>query len=200
MSADGALDVDSLDSGSVTSVENDLFRRVVSGDRTAFRSLFQQHQRSVYWAAFSVLLSRPDSEDVVQEAFILMWNKRLQIELVGDSALPWLVTTARYLALNNRRSTQRRATDSLEAAPDDIQTTPGSDAAVVASEFSKQLGAVVGSLSEVDQELFRLCLLEDLSYTQAARRLGISHGSVRNRLSRLKLRLRGELELLRGKQ
>jgi RNA polymerase sigma-70 factor (ECF subfamily) len=50
----------------------------------------------------------------------------------------------------------------------------------------------------VDQEIFWLCLVGDLSYKQAARQLGISHGSVRNRLSRLKARLRSELSLLKG--
>ncbi len=50
----------------------------------------------------------------------------------------------------------------------------------------------------LDQEIFWLCVVGDLSYKQAARQLGISHGSVRNRLSRLKARLRTELSLLKG--
>ena len=65
--------------------------------------------QSVYWAAFGVLQSRADAEEVMQDAFMTMWDKRASIELIGESTLPWLVTTARYLALNRRRGRSAQA-------------------------------------------------------------------------------------------
>lgn len=175
-----------------------LFARVRTGDREAFRLLFRQHQRSVYWAAFSVLGTRGDSEEVLQDAFLTLWNKRVTIDLVGESALPWLITTARYLALNRRRAESRRPRDSLDAGLEIADDAPTPESVAIGNEALRRIRTVMASRPDVDQRIFELCLLDDLSYEQAARRLGISHATVRNRLSRLKGRLRTELSLLKG--
>ena len=178
--------------------ERALFDRVQAGDREAFRVLFRQHMQSVYWAAFGVLQSRSDSEEVMQDAFMMMWDKRAGIELVGESTLPWLVTTARYLALNRRRAEGRRRRDSLDLAGDVLDQALAPDNAAVANEARQHIEEVMAQMPLVDQEIFWLCLVGDLSYKQAARQLGISHGAVRNRLSRLRARLRNEISLLKG--
>lgn len=109
----GAPDLGSADAHGTTLSDVELFALVRRGNRQAFRALFRAHQRTVYWAAFSVVRSRPDAEEVLQDAFLTLWNKRAGIHLVGESLVPWLVTTARYLALNRRRSEVRRPRDSL---------------------------------------------------------------------------------------
>jgi RNA polymerase sigma factor (sigma-70 family) len=178
--------------------ERALFTRVQAGDREAFRVIFRQHMQSVYWAAFGVLQSRADSEEVMQDAFMMMWDKRASIELVGESTLPWLVTTARYLALNRRRAEGRRRRDRLDDNADILDRALAPDNAAVANEARQHIEEVMAQMPLVDQEIFWLCLVGDLSYKQAARQLGISHGAVRNRLSRLKARLRNEISLLKG--
>jgi RNA polymerase sigma factor (sigma-70 family) len=178
--------------------ERALFSRVQAGDRESFRAIFRMHMRSVYWAAFGVLQSRADSEEVMQDAFMTMWDKRASIELVGESTLPWLVTTARYLALNRRRAEERRRRDPLDPDAELLDRALGPENAAVANEARQHIEEVMAQMPLVDQEIFWLCLVGDLSYKQAARQLGISHGSVRNRLSRLKMRLRSELSLLKG--
>lgn len=175
-----------------------LFSLVRQGDRNAFRTLFRQHQRTVYWAAFSVLQSRPDAEEVLQDAFLTLWNKRAVIELVGESTVPWLVTTARYLALNRRRSEVRRPRDSLDDAVEVADGAPSPETLAIADEAMRSIHAIMAAQPEVDQRIFELCLVDDVSYEQAASRLGITHATVRNRLSRLKARLRDELTLLKG--
>jgi RNA polymerase sigma factor (sigma-70 family) len=175
-----------------------LFARVQQGDREAFRKIFRQHMQSVYWAAFGVLQSRADSEEVMQDAFMTMWDKRASIELVGESTLPWLVTTARYLALNRRRSEARQRKDPLDDNVDLLDRALAPDNAAVANEAREHIEETMATMPLVDQEIFWLCLVGDLSYKQAARQLGISHGAVRNRLSRLRARLRSEISLLRG--
>lgn len=176
----------------------ELFARVRRGDREAFRALFRVHQRTVYWAAFSVLRSRPDAEEVLQDAFLTLWNKRAGIDLVGESVVPWLVTTARYLALNRRRAEIRRPRDSLDDTIEVADDSPTPESLAIANEAMRAIHAIMTTQPEVDQRIFELCLVEDLSYEQAATRLGITHATVRTRLSRLKGRLRDELTLLKG--
>ena len=191
-------DVLSLLSVAANADERALFDRVQAGDREAFRMIFRQHTQSVYWAAFGVLQSRVDSEEVMQDAFMTMWDKRASIELVGESTLPWLVTTARYLPLNRRRSEARKRRDPLDENANVLDHVLAPENAAVAREARQHIEEVMALMPLVDQEIFWLCLVSDLSYKEAARQLGISHGSVRNRLSRLRARLRSELSLLKG--
>ena len=191
-------DVLSLLSVAANADERALFDRVQAGDREAFRMIFRQHTQSVYWAAFGVLQSRDDSEEVMQDAFMTMWDKRASIELVGESTLPWLVTTARYLALNRRRSETRKRRDPLDENANVFDHALAPENAAVAREARQHIEEVMALMPLVDQEIFWLCLVSDLTYKEAARQLGISHGSVRNRLSRLRARLRSELSLLKG--
>jgi RNA polymerase sigma-70 factor (ECF subfamily) len=185
--------------GRVLPDERLLFSQTQAGDQEAFRTIYRNHQVQVYWAAFSVLRSRVDAEEIVTDTFLTLWNKRASIEIAGESTMPWLVTTARYLAMNRRRAEQRRPSSSF----DDVEMfaeSPSPEDVAITREALAVIEIAMNLMPEIDQEIFRLCLVDDLSYKQAANTLGISHGSVRNRLSRLKNRLRSELDLLkRGK-
>ena len=52
------------------------------------------------------------------------------------------------------------------------------------------LAAEIATLSDTDREILRLCAAEGYAYSAAAEHLGIPHGAVRNRLSRIRTRLR----------
>ena len=56
----------------------------------------------------------------------------------------------------------------------------------------------VAALSPVDQQLYALCVDGGATYEQAAQELGVSHSVVRNRIHRLRTRLRADLSALRG--
>lgn len=56
-----------------------------------------------------------------------------------------------------------------------------------------RIDATLASLPLVDCQVFALCVVEDLPYTQAAHRLGISRAAVRDRLSRVRSHLRDGL-------
>ena len=52
------------------------------------------------------------------------------------------------------------------------------------------MGVLVAGLSPLDRDIFRLCATEGYAYQAAAEELGVEHGVVRNRLSRIRTRLR----------
>lgn len=164
------------------------------GDRTAFGQLYDRHVRPVYWQAFSVLRDEREAEDVTQDVFVTTWNKIRTITLVDESVLPWLLVTARYTALNARRSRMRRRSDELDdRVPDDHSVEDEVEAGLVRAEIDKAIAA----LSTVDRRLYDLCVAGDHTYEMAARELGVTHAVVRNRLSRLRTRLRADLRSLK---
>jgi RNA polymerase sigma factor (sigma-70 family) len=180
------------DARETSSTDQDALLRLRSGDREALRGLFRQHMPVVYGAAYVITRSRPDAEEAAQDAFFLLWQKRAEVIVVGESALPWLIATARYQASNRRRAAARRPTaaliESLDRAHDD-----GPESAAIAAELQRRLAAAIAELAPLDQQLVNACLVDGLSYDQAAASAGVSHGAVRNRLSRAKQQLRIEI-------
>jgi RNA polymerase sigma-70 factor (ECF subfamily) len=169
--------------------------RAQVGDRDAFAGLYDRHVRPVYWQAYSVVRDRDLAEDVTQDVFVTTWRRIRSITPVDGSILPWLLVTARYTAYNAARKEQRRAADDLHGDP---AGGPGADTEVENAIIQAEIDKAVAALSPVDQQLYGLCIDGGATYEQAAQQLGVSHSVVRNRIHRLRTRLRADLSALRG--
>lgn len=171
----------------------DLLARTGAGAQTAFGEIVRRHGGPLYAIAYRWLDSVPDAEETVQDAFLLLWRKRGRVHLVGDSALPWLIVTVKHLAANRRRARMRRVLHEAEAAREphfaDVDTDRGAVADLLRRAFA--------ALPPLDAQVAMLCLVEDVTYAEAAARLGLTEGSVRNRLSRARARLRKDLDAQR---
>ncbi|GAA1821170.1 hypothetical protein GCM10009749_34940 [Agromyces neolithicus] len=162
-------------------------------DDHAFALLYDRHVTAVYRYALSIVGLSADAEDVTQDVFILAWTKASEISIVDRSLLPWLLTTARLTGLNRVRSRSRRreVTDNALVTRADHRFSP--EVELQRRVLEESIEDAVAELSEVDQILFSLCIDEGLSYADAARALGTTHSTVRNRLSRLRRTLRTRL-------
>ena len=157
----------------------------------AFKQVMRRHSGVVYAVAFRQVGTVADAEELVQDAFVLLWTKRARLRFVGESALPWLIVTVKHLAANRRRALQRRQRHEAGDAALDL-------AAVESPEVDDYIQRAFDRLPELDALVARLCLVEDLSYAEAAVRSGLTESAVRNRLSRTRGRLRRELAEERG--
>lgn len=177
--------------------DRDLLDRARVGDRTAFADLYDRHVRAVYWQSLGVVGDTVLAEDVTQDVFITFWDKSRAVRLVDASVLPWLLVTARYTGLNARRRLQRERLRSSTLDDDLVDDVGLVDEAVLRGEVQAEIDKAVAGLSGPDRRVYELCLDGDHSYESAARELGVSHASVRNRLSRVRTRLRADLAALK---
>ena len=101
---------------------------LASAGRTAepaFAAIVRRHGGVLYAVAYRALESVPEAEEIVQDAFLLLWRKRARVQLAGDSALPWLIVSVKHLAANRRRSLRRRG---RHESPDaDLSRVPAPD-------------------------------------------------------------------------
>lgn len=174
--------------------DQEFIDRCVDGDRREFATIFRRHSRIVYAVAISALRNPADAEEVVSDTFLTLWRKRTTVNFIEDSALPWLIATARYQAMNRRRAAFRESSISLN---DEIDThsSAGVDVIVAEQQLTRRLDEIIAGLGPMEQKIVQLCLVNNLSYEQAALTLGVSHATVRNRLSRARSYLRHELQL-----
>jgi len=166
----------------------------VGGSDEAFRTLYRAYARPVYWLAFSLVGTQADAEDVLQETFLAAWRKLPGLELAGQSLLPWLVTICRFQSANRIRRQRRDRIHTAAAVEEDMPDTVDVEKQVVDAALVERVLTEVGTLSPLDQQIFRLCAAEGYAYDAAAAELGVTHGVVRNRLSRIRTRLRSTIE------
>ncbi len=168
--------------------------QAAAGDESAFRDLYRAHVRPVYWIAHGILGSPADAEDVTQETFVVAWRKLPGFDLQGESILPWLATICRFQAANRLRQRRRDQAHTADAVDENLPDTVSVEEQVITAALAARIAAEVGTLSELDQEIFRLCAAEGYAYQAAAEELGVSHAVVRNRLSRVRTQLRGAVK------
>ena len=167
-----------------------LVAQAASGSEHAFRTLYRAYVRPVYWLAHGLVGNAADAEDVTQETFLVAWRKLPGLELAGDSLLPWLVTICRFQAANRIRTPAARSRAHRRCRRgrhpvDGRCRTAGDRRGLRRSDPARG-----GGLSPLDRDIFRLCATEGYAYQAAAEELGVAHGVVRNRLSRIRTRLR----------
>ncbi|QEV99804.1 RNA polymerase sigma factor [Microbacterium caowuchunii] len=172
----------------------ELVSRAVSGDEGAFRTLYRRHVDAVYRVAMILLEDRADAEDATQDAFVTAWRKLGELDLRGESALPWLATICRYTCANRLRTRGRERAHTAGEVDERTPATIDVEQHVVGAELASRIAREVAELNELDQRIFVLCVTEGFAYQSAAAELGLSHGAVRNRLSRIRGRLRESVQ------
>lgn len=171
----------------------ELLARAGRGDVDAFGQLFDQHARAVFGYAYGLTHQADDSQDLVQDVFLTAWQKAADIQLVGESMLPWLLVCTRNHAANLRRKNLVRQAvpiDDLTALPDPVDAFTQADHA----HELEWVFAQIAALGPIDRQLAELCLCESMSYPEAARRLGLSVSAVAKRIQRIRDRLRPDRE------
>jgi RNA polymerase sigma factor (sigma-70 family) len=174
--------------------DRELLARAATGDRGAFGQLYDRHVRPVFWQAYSVVRDEREAEDITQDVFITTWHKIRTITVVDESVLPWLLVTARYTALNASRTRRRRSTDELDP---DVAADRAVEDEVESGLVRAEIDKATATLSPTDRRLYDLCVAGDHTYEMAAHELGVTHAVVRNRISRLRRRLRADLRSMR---
>ncbi|GAA2012973.1 RNA polymerase sigma factor [Microbacterium ulmi] len=171
-----------------------LVARAARGSEQAFRELYRAYVRPVYWLAHALLGNPSDAEDVTQETFLVAWRKIPDLELRGESLLPWLATVCRFQAANRIRIQRRDREHAGASADDTLPSTVDVEQQVIGAQLADRILREVAGLSALDRDIFRLCAADGYAYQAAADELGVSHAVVRNRLSRIRTRLRTVVE------
>lgn len=156
-----------------------------AGDRAAFQALFDDAWESAVAFAESLVRDPAEAEDLVQEAFVRLWDRRAALE-ADMPCRAYLFRTVRNLAFNRRRdrATQARLLDDPSAMDTAAAPRPAErpDSAVVAHETEGQLLTVLADLPPRQREAVLLSRYHGLSHAEVAAAMGCAPRTVNNHL------------------
>jgi RNA polymerase sigma-70 factor (ECF subfamily) len=153
----------------------DLIEACQTGNRAAFRRLFEAYRRRVYSTARHILGSDAAAKDATQQVFLTAWRHLARFQSEADFS-PWLYRVAVNTCLSERRRLGRFADDE---PPEGV-----SGAAQEHVVLAREVEAALGRLSYKLRVPLVLRHVEGLSYDEIAEVLGCSLGTVASRLSR----------------
>src|SRR6202046_5414886 len=142
--------------------------------------------------ANSVLRSRTDAEDVVQDVFIRLLEHRLSLSTVRDMRV-WLIRIAWNLALDRRRRKRPEQLDEAFARSLAGATVPA-DTAVEEAQRLRSVLREIERLPKSERHVLLLSAIEELDTAEVAAVLRRSESAVRALLSRARGRLKERLE------
>jgi len=149
-------------------------------DEALFIALSTEHLPSFYRAAYSIVRSRQDAEDAVQQALLKAWQARTRAHTGSERAWMMRIVIRECYTILRRR---KREIPTEELPP--IASGPEAPASDVY--------AAINTLPESLRTPFLLKYMEGLSEKEVAEAVGLSHASVKNRLFRARKVLQMQL-------
>jgi RNA polymerase sigma-70 factor, ECF subfamily len=167
---------------------------IAQHSEAAFETFYDRHSGAVYALARRILRTQTDSEEVMQDVFIRVWNKAGDYDAARGTVMAWLMTIAHHTAIDVFRRNQNRQTIEL----DDVAlnaASHGSDASEMALDRMMAAKAL-DMLEESDRVVLEALYFEGLSQSQLAARTGLPLGTLKSRARSALQRLRAQFEEL----
>jgi RNA polymerase sigma-70 factor (ECF subfamily) len=155
-------------------------------------ALVRDYSPLLYRVALSLLRHPAEAEDVVQDVFLRVLQRRRQLAVVVD-VRPWLVRIAWNLAIDRIRRLRPQQIDDAFAASLVSADIPADQALAEAGRI-RQVLAAMERLPQRERQALLLSAMDELSTAEIGAVLGRSESSVRSLLFRARAHLRQRLE------
>jgi RNA polymerase sigma-70 factor (family 1) len=159
--------------------EKELACRLITGDVEAFNEIYQRYFHPVYCNALKIIRETAVAEDVLQEVFITLWEKRATID-PENSLAGWLFIICYHKSINILRKKLRESLLYKDLRPP--QENSMEDEIKYGTQW-KILENALSCLSPQRRRVFELCKLQGKTYEEAAMELRISKYTVKEYLS-----------------
>lgn len=172
-----------------------LLRRVAAGDERAFARLYEASAAHLFAVALRIMKARDTAEDVVQDAYIRIWDSAPSYVPEKGAPLAWMAAIVRHRAIDALR--RRRAHLPLDAAADtEAMIDPAIDAlsSALQGAEARRLMACLEALGAQQKRCVLYAYFDGLTQDELARRLEAPLGTVKSWLRRSLLHLKECLE------
>jgi RNA polymerase sigma factor (sigma-70 family) len=161
------------------SPDSKLVVKMRAGDVSAFDSLYWRYYQVVYRNILKLTKDPLVSEDILQEVFIRLWEKRQTINY-EQPVVNWIFVISFNLSIDHTRKKLREQELHRKLLAD-------SDAfpqnASLYEDYYQLLKRAIDQLSPQKQRIVKLCKLEGMTYEEAAAEMQISRHTVKEYLS-----------------
>jgi RNA polymerase sigma-70 factor (ECF subfamily) len=165
-------------------------------DVEVLETLYQRHSRALFSLAFKMLGEQDAAEEIVQEAFLKLWQRPESYQPGRGRLISWLLGVAHHRAvdfLRRRRLELRYSTDYRLMEPSGAPPNPEDE--LLATLRGEAVIRALGDLPSAQRLVVELAYVRGMTQVEIAQSLGEPLGTVKTRLRLAMQKLRTSLEL-----
>jgi len=170
-------------------------RRVLAGDRDAFRVVVELHSRSIFKLAYRIMGNEHDADDVVQETFLRAYRKLPDFHF--EAALrTWLCRIASNYCMDllaKRRQQATIATPAEEFVSDSfnaVSRIPDPERLAISNEAGRAVESALASLTARERAAFVMRHFDGCSIRDISEALNLSDTSAKQYIFRAVRKIR----------
>lgn len=186
--------MDVPEDGSARDAVADLLLAVSSGDQRAFAELYDTLSQRVFGLILRVLVNRSQSEEVLQEVFLEIWQSASRFAPNKGQGRTWVMTIAHRRAVDRVRSSQSSTDRDVRAGLRDIGVAHDSVAEQVELSIEgERVTTALSGLPDAQREAIVLAYYGGYSQNEISVLLGAPLGTIKTRMRDGLTRLRTAL-------
>jgi RNA polymerase sigma-70 factor (family 1) len=159
----------------------ELLQLLKGGDEVAFNEIYNRYQALLYVYACRIVKEEQEAEDMVQEVFIYLWDKRFSL-VCKSSLSAYLYSAVRYKFFD-RLDRQKIRTDYRESLQKFLDEEDYcTDHYIRERELARLIEEGIAALPSKMQEIFALSRKDELTHKEIATQLNLSEKTVKNQV------------------
>tara|TARA_Y100001972_G_scaffold129294_1_gene196268 strand:+ start:2555 stop:3145 length:591 start_codon:yes stop_codon:yes gene_type:complete len=151
------------------------------GDNEAFKRIYELFWESLYAIGYNRLQSAKDVEDIIQELFVDLWNKRDTIQ-IKESLRTYLFTAMKYKVIDHLRRNKSRNVRMEDVTLETELSTDTTDHMLSFNELYDELRKGIDQLPERCKLVFKMSRDREMSAAEIATALNISKRTVETQI------------------
>jgi RNA polymerase sigma-70 factor (ECF subfamily) len=170
-------------------------KRVLAGERDAFRVIVELHSRTLFRLAYRMMANEQDANDVVQETFLRAYAKLNHFKFEA-SLRTWLCRIAYHHCIDSLKNRKRDAivpvpVEDFDSTPlEPVSGTPDPERLVLSSEVRQKVQSAMATLSPRERAAFVMRHLDGCSIRDISEALDLSDASSKQYIFRAVRKIR----------
>lgn len=171
--------------------DKQLKTQVVNGDLNAFEMVFRDYYKPLVRYGNTFLRDTDETEDVVQQVFVSIWEKRAQID-IHTSIRAVLYKAVQNACLNKIK--HRKVRNAYAEEWKMTQQKESVSVPVYVDELQQRIQLAIEQMPEQCRKIFKMSRFEQLRYQEIADQLGLSVKTIENQMGKALKIVREELK------
>ena len=160
-------------------LDKDILRLMQERDQRAMTLLYEYYSPALYNIIFQLVRTEAVAEEVLQDAFLKIWDKVEQYDPKKGRFFTWMARICRNMAIDTLRSSQFKKGSKTESIPDSVYTDENLTQSP--EETDPGLRKVVSKMDEQSRKIIDLLFFQDYTQSEASELLGIPLGTIKSR-------------------